>query len=44
MLTSLEPAIARLETFFAALDTRPGVIARRYSISPLQDERLVEIL
>jgi hypothetical protein len=29
MLTSLEPAIARLETFFSTLDTRPGVIARR---------------
>jgi len=45
MMTSLEPAIARLETFFAALDTRPGVIARRLlHTSTPQDQRLAEIL
>jgi len=45
MMTSLEPAIARLETFFSALDTRPGVIARRLlHISTPQDERLAEFL
>jgi len=45
MKTSLEPAIARLETFFTTLDTRPGVIARQLlHISTPQDERLAESL
>jgi hypothetical protein len=45
MTTSLHQATVRLERFFAGLDTRPGVMARRLlGVSKPEDERLAELL